>query len=142
MGRNDKVQKALQWLDDEGWSELIDPRWTLEVYHQLQNSRLGLSDAEIRETLDVVIYEEPDYNPANNERLVHGMTEDSPKYKEYVSQMEQCKAEAEQEHEKFKDFHDLSEPHEKADKILCDLLMDLGFKEIVKVYKSFDKWYA
>lgn len=56
MGRNDKVQKALQWLDDEGWSELIDPRWTLEVYHQLQNSRLGLSDAEIRESLEIVIY--------------------------------------------------------------------------------------
>lgn len=26
MASNDKVRQALQWLDDKGWSELIDPR--------------------------------------------------------------------------------------------------------------------
>ena len=142
MKNNNKVQQALLWLDDEGWSELIDPKWTLEVYHELQTSKLNLKDEDIRETLDIVIYDNPDYNPANNERLVRGMTEESPKYRDYVSQMQQCKAEAEQEHPKYKGFHDLSDSHEKADKILCNLLMDLGFKEIVEVYKSIDKWYA
>lgn len=62
---NDKVRQALQWLDEEGWSELIDPRWTLEVYYELQTSKLELTDADIRETLDIVIYDNPDYNPAN-----------------------------------------------------------------------------
>lgn len=82
MERKEKVQKALEWLNENGWSELIDPRWTLEVYHQLQNSRLGLSDAEIRESLEIVIYEEPDYNPANNERLVRVMNDDVPIHEE------------------------------------------------------------
>lgn len=139
---SDKVSQALQWLDDEGWSELIDPRWTLEVYHELQTSKLDLSDADIREALDIVIYDKPDYNPANNERLNFGMTEESPKYKDYIRQMQQCKADAEKEHPKYPGFHDLSAPHEKADSILCNLLVDLGFKEIVEVYKSFEKWYA
>lgn len=70
MNSDDKVRQALQWLDDEGWSELIDPRWTLEVYHELLTSDLDLTDAEIREALDIVIYGKPDYNPANNERLI------------------------------------------------------------------------
>lgn len=139
---NDKVRQALLWLDNEGWNELIDPRWTLEVYHELQTSNLSLTDQEIREALEIVIYEKPDYNPANNERLVLGMTEDSPKYKDYLALMQQCKAEAEKGHPKYLSFHDLSEPHEKADEILCNLLLDLGFKEIVDVYRSFDKWYA
>lgn len=138
----DKVGQALQWLEDEGWSELIDPRWTLEVYYELQTSKLELTDEDIRKALDIVICDKPDYNPANNERLIRGMTEDSPKYRDYISQMHQCKNEAEKEHHKYKGFHDLSEPHEKADEILCNLLTDLGFKEIVEVYKSFDKWFA
>lgn len=50
---NNKVRQALQWLDDEGWSELIDPRWTLEVYHGLKTSNLNLTDADIREALNI-----------------------------------------------------------------------------------------
>lgn len=142
MMHNDKIRQALQWLDEEGWSELIDPRWTLEVYYELQTSKLDLTDVDIRETLDIVIYDKPDYNPANNERLVRGMTEESPKYRDYISQMQKCKAETEKEHPKYKGFHDLSDSHEKADKILCNILTDLGFKEIVDIYKSIDKWYA
>lgn len=65
MMHNDKIRQAHQWLDEEGWSELIDPRWTLEVYHELQTSKLDLTDADIRETLNIVIYDKPDYNPAN-----------------------------------------------------------------------------
>lgn len=68
MSSSNKVSQALQWLDDKGWSELIDSRWTLEVYNELQKSGLGLTDAEIRKVLDIVIYDKPDYNPTNNER--------------------------------------------------------------------------
>jgi len=71
------VSNALQWLEDKGWSELIDERWTLEVYHELQTSGLNLTDVEIREALDIVIFHKPDYNPANNERLTRGMTTES-----------------------------------------------------------------
>ena len=67
MSINDKVSQALQWLEDEGWSELIDSRWTLEVYDELQTSGLGLTDAEIRKALDIIIYDKPDYDQVNNE---------------------------------------------------------------------------
>lgn len=71
MSSNDKVRQALQWLDDEGWSELIDPRWTLEVYHELQTSDLEITDAGIREALDIVIYGKPDYNISMHKLLQH-----------------------------------------------------------------------
>ena len=138
----DNVRNALQWLDDKGWSELIDERWTLEVYHELQTSGLNLTDAEIREALDIVIFHKPDYNPANNERLIRGMTEESPRYLNYLEQMRQCKIEAETEDPHHPGFYNLCAPHEKADEILCNLITDLGFEEIVSIYKSFDKWHA
>lgn len=123
----DNVRKALLWLDEEGWSELIDERWTLEVYWQLQKSGLQLTDAEIREALEVVIYEKPDYNPANNERLINRMTDQSPKYQDYLERMQQCKVESEKEDPKHPGFFQLKEPHIKADAILCEMLLNLGF---------------
>lgn len=65
MKNNDKVRHALQWLDDGGWSELIDPRWRLEVYHELQTPKLNLSDADIREILDIAIDDNPDIRTRN-----------------------------------------------------------------------------
>lgn len=32
--------------------------------------------------------------------------------------------------------------HYLADEILCDLLINLGYAELVKVYDSVPKWYA
>ena len=32
--------------------------------------------------------------------------------------------------------------HSEADKILTSLLMNLGFKEVVKEYELIEKWYA
>lgn len=32
--------------------------------------------------------------------------------------------------------------HYLADEILCDLLISLGYAELVKVYDSVPKWYA
>ena len=139
---SENARKAIIWLDDKGWSELIDERWTLEVYWRLQNSGLGLTDAEIREALDVVIYHKPDYNPANNERLIDRMTDQSPKYQEFLIKMRQCKVESEVEDSHHPRFCNLEEPHRKADMILCDMLLNMGFKEIVDVYKSIEKWYA
>lgn len=138
----DNVRKALQWLDDKGWSELIDERWTIDVYHELQTSGLNLTDAEIREALDIVIYKTPDYNPTHNERLTRGMTTDSPRYLDCLEQMRQCKTEAETEDPNHPGFYNLCEPQEKADDILCNLIIDLGFEEIVNIYKSFEKWHA
>ena len=40
------------------------------------------------------------------------------------------------------EYIDLSEPHIRADEILCGLLVELGHKDIVEVYKGIKKWYS
>ncbi len=37
---------------------------------------------------------------------------------------------------------DIEESHVEADKLLCEILIDLGYTESVKVYKAIPKWYA
>ena len=37
---------------------------------------------------------------------------------------------------------DPEEGHELCDDVLCDLLIELGFDEIVEIYDKQDKWYA
>ena len=37
---------------------------------------------------------------------------------------------------------DIEEGHEHCDDVLCDLLCELGFDEIVEIYDQQDKWYA
>ena len=47
--------------------------------------------------------------------------------------------------EKIKELQkidDIEYAHSKADKILCELLEELGLKDIVEEYKKIDKWYA
>lgn len=37
---------------------------------------------------------------------------------------------------------DIEEAHCAADDLLCHLLEDLGFKDVVDIYDAIDKWYA
>ena len=32
--------------------------------------------------------------------------------------------------------------HADADKVLCDLLIELGYADVVLLYNRIDKWYA
>lgn len=32
--------------------------------------------------------------------------------------------------------------HADADRILCDLLISLGYEDVIKEYKAIEKWYA
>lgn len=52
------------------WMILLS-KWTLEIYHELQTSDLELTDADIREALDIVIYGKPDYNISMHKLLQH-----------------------------------------------------------------------
>lgn len=45
----------------------------------------------------------------------------------YLAQMKNCKSEAD---------------HENADYILCGLLEELGYKELVAAYREVQKWYS
>ncbi len=44
--------------------------------------------------------------------------------------------------EQAEDKGDFEESHEEADKILCDLLISLGHKDIVDEYLKVPKWYS
>lgn len=61
------ISNGLRYLNDRGWSELIDSRWTLDVREELEQSGLGLTEDEIVEICNVVIVPEPDWN--TQERL-------------------------------------------------------------------------
>lgn len=37
---------------------------------------------------------------------------------------------------------DIEERHETADKIMCNLLRELGYAEGIDIYEAGDKWYA
>ena len=54
-------------MEDRGWSELIDSRWTIDVREELERSGLGLTEDEIVEICNVAIVPEPDWN--TEERL-------------------------------------------------------------------------
>lgn len=69
MFDRDNVRMGLLYLDAEGWSELIDDRWTLQVKETLENSGLDLSEEDITRVLDIVIIPKPNYNEEDNEWL-------------------------------------------------------------------------
>ena len=53
---NVSVKDCLIYLDQQGWSELIDPRWEQDVIKELKTRFPNLKDEVLKETLDVVIY--------------------------------------------------------------------------------------
>jgi len=52
--------------------------------------------------------------------------------KEAIEKMKEC----------VKNNGDIEVAHLDADNILCDVLTQLGYKELVDLYKKVDKWYA
>ena len=38
--------------------------------------------------------------------------------------------------------YDTEHSHSMADDILCDLLISLGYGDVVKEYEKIDKWYS
>lgn len=47
--------------------------------------------------------------------------------------------------ERLKELKLLNDPeiaHEKADKVLLELLVDLDYKDIVEAYREIERWYS
>ena len=40
------------------------------------------------------------------------------------------------------DIFDTEVAHSTADEILCELLLEMGYKDLVDEYNKIDKWYA
>ena len=41
-----------------------------------------------------------------------------------------------------KETHDTEADHLKADRVLVEILLELGLQELVETYSDIDKWYA
>ena len=54
--QNMDIRKYLQFLDDEGWSELIDERWKDEVKQQLTSKFTEMTKEEWNEIARVVFW--------------------------------------------------------------------------------------
>ena len=39
-------------------------------------------------------------------------------------------------------YYDEEDAHIEADAVLCDLLKELGFEDVVELYEKIPKWYA
>jgi hypothetical protein len=42
----------------------------------------------------------------------------------------------------LKDLGNEEQAHIRADALLCQLLRDLGYADVVEAYEQIDKWYA
>ena len=47
---------ASNYLEDRGWSELIDPRWAPQILEEFRHSGLGWTDEEIIEVVNEVLF--------------------------------------------------------------------------------------
>lgn len=68
----------------------------------------------------------------NNLRRVKPITKE--KHQKYLKQMRQANKESRDD--------DAESWHIKADDILCELLNELGFKQIVEEYGKVKRWYS
>ena len=47
---------ASNYLEDRGWSELIDPRWAPQLLEEFRHSGLGWTDEEIIEVVNEILF--------------------------------------------------------------------------------------
>lgn len=53
--KKDDVRNCLLLLEEEGWSELIDSRWTDEVIKTIKEKYPDMDDGTIQDVLKIVI---------------------------------------------------------------------------------------
>lgn len=49
------IKKYLLYLEKEGWSELVDSRWTYEIVMTLEDAFPDITEKEINEVLSTII---------------------------------------------------------------------------------------
>lgn len=53
---NDNITNAFRCLEAAGWSDLIDKRWKNDVVKELKEGVPGITDDEIKQILEVVLW--------------------------------------------------------------------------------------
>ena len=50
-----EVNKCLRYLDNAGWSDLIDSRWEQDVVNELKHNFPNISDEVIEKVIELVL---------------------------------------------------------------------------------------
>ena len=53
--KKDNIKNCLLLLEEEGWSELIDSRWTDEVIKTIKEKYPDIPDEDLNEVLNLVL---------------------------------------------------------------------------------------
>ena len=69
----DAVCIAWNYLEDRGWSELIDPRWAPELLEEFRRSGLGWTDEEIIEVVNEVLFGKAEWDSKDRLELTEDM---------------------------------------------------------------------
>lgn len=56
MINNKLVSEVLNYLEEEGWSELIDPRWETEVKNDILKKYSNIDEETLFYILKIVLY--------------------------------------------------------------------------------------
>ena len=64
---------ALNYLEDRGWTELIDPRWAPELLEEFSRSGLGWTDEEIVEVVNQVLHGKAEWDSTDRLDLTEDM---------------------------------------------------------------------
>ena len=64
---------ALNYLEDRGWTELIDPRWAPELLEEFRRSGLGWTDEEIVEVVNQVLHGKAEWDSTDRLDLTEDM---------------------------------------------------------------------
>lgn len=55
VDRHEKIKEILEYLDDSGWSELIDSRWKDDVIRDIKLKFPDVNEETLKEVLKVTL---------------------------------------------------------------------------------------
>lgn len=64
---------ALNYLEDRGWTELIDPRWAPQLLEEFRRSGIGWTDEEIVEVVNQVLHGKAEWDSTDRLDLTEDM---------------------------------------------------------------------
>ena len=64
---------ALNYLEDRGWTELIDPRWAPQLLEEFRRSGIGWTDEKIVEVVNQVLHGKAEWDSTDRLDLTEDM---------------------------------------------------------------------
>lgn len=58
VDRYEKIKEILKYLDDSGWSELIDPRWERNLKSEIKKAFPNIDKVTLNYVLNLVLWRE------------------------------------------------------------------------------------